>query len=64
VNVDVDPDDAARVAETLGLGLIPLADIDHRGLAAFTVHPDAVGLGSCLVLMLMSWPAKSAGCGR
>jgi hypothetical protein len=45
VNVDADPDDAAAVAEALGLDLVPLADIDHRGLAAFTVHPDAVGPG-------------------
>jgi hypothetical protein len=40
VNVDAEPDDAAKVAETLGLGLVPL-----------TVTP-------------MSWPAKSASCGR
>ena len=46
VNVDADPDDAAKVAEKLGLGLVPLADIDHDGLAAFTVHPGAVGPGS------------------
>jgi hypothetical protein len=46
VNVDADPDDAAKVAETLGLGLVPLADIDHRGLAAFTVHPGGVGPGA------------------
>jgi hypothetical protein len=45
VNVDADPDDAAKVAETLGLGLVSLADIDDRGLASFTVHPDAVGPG-------------------
>lgn len=46
VNVDADPDDAAKVAETLGLGLVPLADIDHHGLASFTVHPGAVGPGA------------------
>ena len=46
MNVDADPDDAAKVAEKLGLGLVPLADIDHDGLAAFTVHPGAVGPGS------------------
>ena len=45
VNVDADPDDAAKVAETFGLGSVPLADIDRQGLAAFTVHPDAVGPG-------------------
>lgn len=45
VNVDADPVDAAKVAEALGLGLVPLADIDHHGLAAFTVHPNAVGPG-------------------
>src|SRR5580704_14113391 len=43
VNVDAKPDDAAKVAETLSLGLVPLADIDHHGLTALTVHPDAVG---------------------
>ena len=45
MNVDADPDDAAKVAETFGLGSVPLADIDRQGLAAFTVHPDAVGRG-------------------
>ena len=45
MNVDDDPDDAAKVAETFGLGSVPLADIDRQGLAGFTVHPDAVGRG-------------------
>lgn len=43
VNVDVDPEDAAAVAGKLGLTLVPLADIDATGTAAFTVHPSAVG---------------------
>lgn len=43
VNVDVDPEDARAAAGKLGLGLVPLADIDRAGLTAFTVHPIAVG---------------------
>jgi hypothetical protein len=43
VNVDVDPEDAAVVARKLGMDLVPLADIDRTGAAAFTVHPSAIG---------------------
>ena len=43
VNVDVDPAAAAAAAEKLGMGLVPLADIDRTSLSAFTVHPSAVG---------------------
>jgi len=43
VNVDVDPEDASAAAGKLGMDLVSLADIDKVGLAAFTVHPSAVG---------------------
>ena len=46
VNVDAGTEDAANAAVALGLGLVPLADIDRNGLAAFTVHPAAVGPGA------------------
>jgi hypothetical protein len=43
VNVDVEPETAAAVARKLGMDLVPLADIDRAGVAAFTVHPSSVG---------------------
>ena len=43
VNVDVGPEDAAKVAGKLGMELVPLADIDRAATAAFTSHPSAVG---------------------
>lgn len=43
VNVDADPEDADAAAGKLGLGLVPLTDIDRAGLTAFTVHPADVG---------------------
>jgi hypothetical protein len=44
VNVDLNPEDAAMAARTLGLDLVPLADIDDpAGPTAFTIHPSAVG---------------------
>lgn len=69
VNVDVNPDDAAAVAGSLGLDLIALADIDSRGISAFTVHPLNVGLehaaGSSLCVMssdrLQLWEVAGAG---
>jgi hypothetical protein len=44
VNVDLDPEDAAAAASTLGLDLVSLADIDDpAGLTGFTIHPSGVG---------------------
>jgi hypothetical protein len=43
VNVDANPEDASAAARKLGMDLVPLADIDKAGLAAFTVHPSEVG---------------------
>src|SRR5260370_10734446 len=43
VNVDVDAGDAGAVVGKMGMDLVPLADIDRTGAAAFTVHPSAVG---------------------
>ena len=46
VNVDVPPDDASAAAKRLGMECVPIARIDMIGLAAFTVHPAAVGPAS------------------
>jgi hypothetical protein len=43
VNVDVPPADASAAAAKLDLELVPLARIDIVGMAAFTVHPAAIG---------------------
>ena len=43
VNVDVPSADASAAAAKLDLELVSLANIDIVGLAAFTVHPSAIG---------------------
>ena len=39
VNVNIDSDTAERVAETLGLPVVDLADIDTSGRTQFSMHP-------------------------
>ena len=39
VNVNIDPEAAERVAKTLGLPVVDLADIDKSGRTQFTTHP-------------------------
>jgi len=39
VNVNIDPDTAETVAETLGLPVVGLADIDTSGRTQFSTHP-------------------------
>ncbi|MBG0568453.1 hypothetical protein [Actinoplanes aureus] len=49
VNVDVSPDHARATADSLGLDLVPIDDIDRWGKTRYTTHPAALRLSPSTV---------------